>query len=183
MSETELENPDAEPDEVIEGGDDQEAEPDDGGDLEAKADTGPSTEAIMEKADKENRRYMKALTKILGPDDSRRECVHCNGLGVQWGDDAPSLEVATAEDAEACPHCNALGVVKTGSLQPGQETKPCAKCGGRGWREVVAPLAAVTPYVAAQPEAPQVLQGQYIPGKGFVPYGQTEPIAGSLEGA
>jgi hypothetical protein len=180
MSDVETENPDAEPDEVIEGGDDgHEAEPDDG-EPEAKADTGPSTEAIMEKADKENRRYMKALDKILGPDETRHECVTCNGLGVQWGDDAPSLEVADADDAEACPHCNALGVVKTGSVQPGQETKPCAKCGGRGWREVIAPLATVAPYVPAQPEAPQVQQGQWIPGKGFVPYGSDEPLPGSL---
>jgi transcription elongation factor Elf1 len=180
MSEHEHENPDAEPDEPItlDDGEGDGGEPDDP--EAAKADAGPSSAAVLEKADKENRRYMRALEKILGEDETRHECPTCNGLGVTWGEPEALLEVAAADDAEPCPACNALGVVKTGSKQPGQETKPCGKCGGRGWREKIAPLAAVPAYAPTETLAPQVLQGQYVPGVGFIPYGQEEPIAGSI---
>jgi len=137
----------------------------------------------MKKADSENRRYHKALDRILGPDATRHECVACQGLGVQWGEVAPELEVKQAEDAEPCPDCNALGITKTGSLQPGQETKPCGKCGGRGWRDVVQTYAPPVVLPTAATSAPQTMQGQYIPGRGFVPYGSDEPIPGSYTGA
>lgn len=170
-------NPDAEPVEPI--------EPDEPDEPETPLDAppaGPSSEALMQAADKENRRYHAKLDKILGPDENRHECEACNGLGVKWGDDAPAPELVVAEDAEPCPKCNAFGLTLTGSKQPGQETKPCAGCGGRGWREKIVPLpppVALPPY---QQPVDTPVAGQYVPGKGFIPYGSTEPIPGSLTG-
>lgn len=169
-------NPDAEPEpEPIEGGDD-EAE----GEPEAVKPAGPSSEAVMQAADKENRRYHAKLDKILGEDDTRHECTKCNGLGVTWGKDEPPMELVTAEDAEPCPKCNAFGLTLTGSKQPGQETKPCGGCGGRGWREKIVPLAPIAALPNTTPGQGQVLQGQYVPGKGFVPYGADEALPGTL---
>lgn len=180
LEETTEPNPDAEPDvepEHIDGGDDgQENDP------EAAKPTGPSSEAVMQAADKENRRYIAKLEKILGPDESRHECPACNGLGVTWGDTEELPELLFAEDTEPCAGCNALGIVKTGALNPEQATMPHSACGGRGWITKVAPIppvAALPPYT---PPADQPIAGQYVPGRGFVPYGATEPLAGSLTG-
>lgn len=35
--------------------------------------------------------------------------------------------------AELCDVCNGHGVTLTGSMVPGNDTKPCEKCGARGW--------------------------------------------------
>ena len=175
-------NPDAEPDEAIDGDDDQgDDELDDGTD--APPDPAlPSTEATMAKADKENRRYMKALDRILGPDEARHECAACNGLGVSWEAPADTIPLVQGEDAEPCPDCLAYGEVLTGSKNPAQMVKPCAKCGGRGWREHIVPVAFVPSVVPADNPAAQTLQGQYVPGRGFIPYGSDEPLPGSLAG-
>src|SRR4051812_2504164 len=46
----------------------------------------------------------------------------------------PDLSVLEdALDAIPCPDCRARGEVKTGSLVPGQTTKMCSRCVGKGW--------------------------------------------------
>jgi hypothetical protein len=46
----------------------------------------------------------------------------------------PDLNVLEdALDAIPCPDCRARGEVKTGSLVPGQTTKMCSRCVGKGW--------------------------------------------------
>jgi len=184
MSETETETTEETPGDGdgAETQPDTETEEEEASETPAEAAARLGSDQVMKKADSENRRYHKALDKILGPDENRHECPACNGLGVTWGEQEALPEVKQAEDAEPCPDCNALGVTKTGSLQPGQETKPCGKCGGRGWRDVVQLYVAPTTIPTVDTAAPQTMQGQWIPGRGFVPYGQEEPIPGSYVG-
>src|SRR4051794_8625998 len=87
---------------------------------EAPAPAPPSSEAVLKKADSENRRYHRALDKILGADSGHRECPACQGLGITWAQDAEAPELKQADDAEPCPDCNAYGLTITGSKNPDQ---------------------------------------------------------------
>jgi hypothetical protein len=139
----------------------------------------PSSEAVLKKADAENRRYHRALDKILGPDSGHRECPACQGLGITWAQEEEAPPLLKAKDAEPCASCNAYGQTLTGSRDPAQATKPCADCGGRGWRNVVKPPELVTPLPPAPVAAETPIGGQYVPGRGFIPYGATEPLPGT----
>jgi hypothetical protein len=143
----------------------------------------PSSEAVLKKADAENRRYHKKLDTILGPNSGHHECPACQGLGITWAQDAEAPDLRQADDAEPCPACNAFGVTITGSKNPEQATKPCNECGGRGWRNVVKPLEPVAPITPPAPPSDQPIGGQYVPGRGFIPYGATEPLVGTNLGA
>jgi rubrerythrin len=146
---------------------------------EAPAPAPPDSEATIKRAEKENRRYHKAIDKIFGENSGHRDCPACDGLGITWAQDAEAPELRQADDAEPCPACNAFGVTITGSKNPEQATKPCNECGGRGWRNVVKPLEPVAPITPPAPAADQPIGGQYVPGRGFIPYGATEPLPGT----
>jgi hypothetical protein len=146
---------------------------------EAPAPAPPSSEAVLKKADAENRRYHKKLDTILGPESGHRECPACQGLGITWAQAEDEPPLMKAEDAEPCPTCNAYGVTITGSREPQQATKPCADCGGRGWRNVVKPVPVPTPIVTPQAPANDPIGGVFVPGRGFIPYGATEPLPGT----
>jgi hypothetical protein len=133
------------------------------------------SEELLKKADQANRSYHKRLNTILGDDPNRHECPTCQGLGVTWGEPEPVLELVEAEDARPCEKCNAVGVVLTGSKNPQQATKQCSSCGGRGWQNVVLQSAPVVPIMPAQPAGASPVGGQWVPGRGFIPYGQAEP--------
>jgi len=161
-----------EPDQPDNG--DQPAEPE--GQTPAQAAAALGSDELLKKADSANRAYHKKLAGILGDDPNRHECPTCQGLGVTWGEAEPALELLDAEDARPCEKCNAIGFVKTGSKNPQQATKPCNACGGRGWQNVVLAPAPVVPIITPQPAGEQPLAGQWVPGRGFVPYGQVDPI-------
>jgi hypothetical protein len=150
---------------------------------EAPAPAPPDSEATIKAAEKENRRYRRAIDKIFGENSGHRDCPACQGLGITWAQDVDAPELKQADDAEPCPDCNAYGLTITGSKNPDQATKPCNGCGGRGWRNVVAPVAAVTPLVQTQVQTEAPIGGQFVPGKGFIPYGATEPLPGTNFGA
>jgi hypothetical protein len=90
-----------------------------------------------------------------------------------------SARAAAGRRRRAVPACNAFGVTITGSKNPEQATKPCDECGGRGWRNVVAPLEPVATMPAPALPTDTPIGGQYVPGKGFIPYGATEPLPGT----
>jgi hypothetical protein len=146
---------------------------------EAPAPAPPDSEATIKRAEKENRRYHRAIDKIFGENSGHRDCPACDGLGITWAQDVEAPELRQAEDAEPCPACNAFGVTITGSKNPEQATKPCNECGGRGWRNVVKPLEPVATMPAPALPADTPIGGQYVPGKGFIPYGATEPLPGT----
>jgi hypothetical protein len=182
MSETEHEQPEGEPDHGTETHEDTDTEGEPEQSPEEAAATDGSAE-LMAKADRENARYHRAIEKLFGPDENRHECPTCSGLGIVWGDvgeaAGPPLELLQGEDARPCEKCNAYGVVVTGSKHPGQETKPCTRCGGRGWYEqpvAVAPLATLPTPTGGNPEP---LAGNWVPGRGFIPYGSSEPLPGT----
>jgi hypothetical protein len=146
---------------------------------EAPAPAPPDSEATIKRAEKENRRYHKAIDKIFGENSGHRDCPTCDGLGITWAQDVDAPELQQADDAEPCPDCNAYGVTITGSKNPDQATKPCNGCGGRGWRNVVKPLEPVARFSPNEPTPETPIGGQYVPGKGFIPYGATEPLPGT----
>jgi hypothetical protein len=150
---------------------------------EAPAPAPPDSEATIKRAEKENRRYHRAIDKIFGEDSGHRECPSCQGLGITWNAHEAAPDLKQAEDAEPCPTCNAYGVTITGSREPQQATKPCADCGGRGWRNVVKPLEPVAQMGVTPPPTDTPIGGQYVHGKGFIPYGATEPLPGTNFGA
>ncbi len=129
------------------------------------------SEQTLKKADAANRAYMQKLEKILGADDDRHECAACNGLGVTWGATVAEPELKQADDAEPCPKCNAYGMTITGSRDPGQATKPCGECGGRGWRNVVVQLAPVAPIAPHEMTPATAQMGTMQPDGTFVPFG------------
>lgn len=173
-------NPDAEPEvepEHIDGGDEAQEQ-----EQEAVKPAGPSSEAVMQAADKENRRYMKKLETILGPDEARHECVYCNGLGVAWGEQGATPDYVHPDNLVMCETCNGWGQVLTGAKNEMHYLAMCIKCAGNGYETVPAQpsnVATITPYT---PPTDQPIAGQFVPGKGFIPYGSTEPIPGSLTG-
>jgi hypothetical protein len=144
-----------------------------------RAPEAPDSEAMLKRAEKENRRYHKAIDKIFGENSGHRECPACQGLGITWNAHEAAPDLKQAEDAEPCPTCNAYGVTITGSREPQQATKPCADCGGRGWRNVVKPLEPVAQMGVTPPPTDTPIGGQYVPGRGFIPYGATEPLPGT----
>lgn len=179
MSETEQENPGTEPEPDHDDDDEAAAPPEPEQSPEAAAAADGSNE-IMLKADKENQRYHRAIDRILGPDENRHECAACDGLGIVWGEQGAGAnelpELAVAKDARPCEDCHAMGVVLTGSHHPGQETKPCADCGGRGWLNVVVPVPAPPTPLTPSAQSQQQLTGTWVPGRGFVPFGASDPI-------
>ena len=161
-----------------------EPEPDTPGDQSlAQAAAAEGSEEQLKRAETANRNYHKRIREILGDDPNRHECPACEGLGVVWGEQQEEYDFATAKDAEPCTDCNALGMVLTGSRNPDQRLKPCTPCGGRGWLVKPVPVAPVvalpvTPEAAATP-----VGGQWVPGVGFIPYGQTAPTIPDAGGA
>jgi hypothetical protein len=139
----------------------------------------PSSEAVLKKADSENRRYHRALDKILGPESGHRECPACQGLGITWAQEEEAPPLLKADDAEPCPSCNAYGQTITGSRNPDQTLKPCNDCGGRGWKNVTPKLEPVAPIVTPQAPTNDPIGGVFVPGRGFIPYGATEPLPGT----
>jgi hypothetical protein len=140
---------------------------------------GPSTEETLGKLSKANVTYLKAVERILGPDETRHECPTCEGKGIVWGEVEAAIELRTATDSEPCEACAALGVVLTGSRNPEQRTKPCGACGGRGWNTPTPAPVEAPPFIPAGPQVAQPVAGQWVEGRGFIPFGATEPLPGS----
>ena len=148
---------------------------------QAAADYGSAE--LWAQIDKANDTYITRVLKIVGPDAPLAGCDHCQGRGFTLGQVEPAPAMLDAEDAVVCQKCNGYGQTKTGALPgfTGQPLKPCGRCGGRGWHEKPIELAPVVPIAAQQvgqpvPVTPQPVGGQWVPGRGFIPYGGTEPI-------
>jgi len=81
-----------------------------------------------------------------------------------------------------CEACNGYGLVETGSKNPDHITAICTACSAMGYITKAAQPSNVAPLPTYVPPTDQPIAGQYVPGRGFVPYGSTEPIPGSLTG-
>ena len=78
-----------------------------------------------------------------------------------------------------CASCAGYGRVLTGSKAPEHYTAICTSCAGNGFitqPTVVPPVSYLPPAVDT---APQTVSGQLIPGVGFVPFGESEPVPGT----
>jgi hypothetical protein len=123
---------------------------------------------------------MRKLDSILGEDENRHECTACNGLGVTWGDPTPPSELQHPADYQECERCAGYGFVESGSKHPDYAAVVCTACSGKGYQIQPLEPPRVSYLPQPEPQAAQVLQGQYIPGRGFIPYGSDEPLPGSL---
>jgi hypothetical protein len=100
----------------------------------------------------------------------------------------PDLNVLEdALDAIPCPDCRARGEVKTGSLVPGQTTKMCSRCVGKGWigsGSFVSPEAGVTngthveqPVFTPPAETALPPEAEALRRQGFLVIPPSQPIA------
>jgi hypothetical protein len=168
-----------EPDETPGLAPDEEEEAAEHEEAEAPAPAPPSSEATLKKADAENRRYHKKLDAILGADSGHRECPACQGLGITWQqEEVPTL--LQAKSSERCDECDGWAIQRSGAREgTDQWSKPCEGCGGRGWKTKIAPPEVVATMPTPQLPTDTPIGGQYVPGKGFIPYGATEPLPGT----
>jgi DnaJ-class molecular chaperone len=181
MSETTI-NPDT--GEIIEGDEpaDAQEEAEREAEQEAELKNEPKREASqvqLQKADSANRTYMRKLDSILGEDENRHECTACNGLGVTWGDPESPTDLQHPAEYVACARCAGYGVVESGSKHPDYAVVVCTDCSGKGYSIAATQPAPVSYLQPTTAPAAQVLQGQYVPGRGFIPYGSDEPLPGS----
>jgi DnaJ-class molecular chaperone len=150
---------------------------------EAELKNEPKREASqvqLQKADSANRAYMRKLEGILGEDENRHECAACNGLGITWGEPEVPADLVHPTNYVMCTSCNGYGDVISGSKNPDYAMVICTDCQRKGYTITSAQPAPVSYLPPAEPPAAQVLQGQYVPGRGFIPYGSDEPLPGSL---
>lgn len=111
--------------------------------------------------EREAARHTEAVRSIMGPfAEGMVECERCNGIGLH----EPGPTPRTHEFFKACPTCNGFGEVITGSLHPGDESRACPACKGRGYLEQIGgdgqPLAdASGSHVAAPIVQPQAANG------------------------
>jgi hypothetical protein len=139
--------------------------------------------ALIEKAERANRNYTKRLREIFGADTTLYDCVHCNGLGITFEpeqtDGVPS-DVKMAENLEVCEHCNGYGLNLTPSKNEDHMTAVCTKCSGIGYLVKTTPAPVYEVPTPAAPAADTPIGGQWVPGRGFIPYGQTEPLPNTV---
>lgn len=144
---------------------------------EAAAESGSAE--IPRKLERALKTHKTRIEGILGMRLDGHECATCDGMGFVMEPQGAAPDLRDADDAEPCEGCNAFGFVRTGSKVPGQDSKPCGRCGGRGWHEKVLPPPPFIPVQAASPEQPAQFGGNFVPGVGFIPYGATEPLPGT----
>jgi rubrerythrin len=148
----------------------------------AVAATAEGSDDLRKKFDKANSDHRKRLERLLGAPLEGQECPTCDTYGYVLGPKDESVPLKAADDAEACDACDAFGEVLTGSKNPPQMVKPCSRCGGRGWREKLPPPQVVEPLPPWTPIPVTEQQGTFVPGRGFIPYGATEPLPGTAGG-
>lgn len=194
-------------------------------DEEAAEDETPEPAALSEKEleamnrqlDAEAKRHRDALDRIMGEDAlALVPCAVCgeNTAGFHFPANAypdghptrvaletlgEGMDVTLANDdeAETCDRCTGFGETVTGSHVPGQETRPCTKCGAKGWTSAqdrqtwkgteavrlaasaVPPVTAVAPLPAD--DAPQF--DQYGRPRGHEFYGRSEAYMSADERA
>lgn len=110
-----------------------------------QAATEESSEEMIKKAERARGDFTRRIQKIMGENAPTHDCPTCQGLGLVWDLPADPVELVEAADAVACEDCNGLGVQRLPSRVPGNDTRTCLTCGGRGWHEVVAAPTNVTP--------------------------------------
>lgn len=138
---------------------------------------------LIEKGERANRNYLKRLREIFGPDTPLYDCAHCGGLGITFEPEQESgvpSDVVHPDNLETCPTCNGYGEVITGSKNPQHVTTICTDCAARGYIVKATAPAVVTPLPPAAPAADTPVGGQWVPGRGFIPYGQTEPLPNTV---
>jgi hypothetical protein len=137
------------------------------------------------KLEKENERHIRAVVKLLGPDMEGNICPTCDGFGFADAEQRASIDAGLPDDFKqpenykTCEGCNGYGEVKSGAKNPNYVVVTCTQCSGKGYVIEAAPVAHVTPLPVAPATSDQPIGGQYVPGRGFIPYGATEPIPGT----
>jgi hypothetical protein len=146
--------------------------------LEKPASTYGSVETWRQ-IDKQNDLYIAKIVKIVGQDAPLNGCEHCQGRGFTLGEQVAKDELQHPSEYVACERCAGYGVVESGSKHPDYAVVVCTDCSGKGYSIAATQPAPVSYLQPPTAPAAQVLQGQYVPGRGFIPYGSDEPLPGS----
>lgn len=182
----EIETPELEPDPAVtEHPDEPETEPQEHPDEpEPEQEPEPEPEPIdvekaMKQLEREATRHANRVSEIMGEDaqelavcplceivtpgfvfpqaipDEHRDAV----IGwLRGGADVPAMEPEPG--IEVCDVCNGHGKTLTGSLVPGNDTKPCAKCNTLGWTD---PTARSSWLATHPPAAPEQTPQPFVP--------------------
>jgi hypothetical protein len=171
----EPENPDAEPEEEIEGADEDGAETKQAEDGEANLSAVMDEKELEKRAqrlDAENTRHAKRIGEIM--DEAAVDLVPCpvcmDGIaGWVYAPEAQALPeeaqlrlrqliglsglegLMQATFAQRCPACDGQGEVKTDSRVPGYETATCEMCSKMGWIRIGAQTTNGTVHVEPEP--------------------------------
>lgn len=75
--------------------------------------------------------------------ESEYSCQHCRGLGYEEAEVCETCKGARGQDGIDCPDCQVLGYTEEHDQKWSCGHRPCASCGGIGWRgRVVIPQVA-----------------------------------------
>jgi hypothetical protein len=99
-------------------------------------------------------RHEKRVHEVMGEFAAGMvTCEHCNGIGLaEPGEPEPELQ--PHDYFKGCETCAGIGLVKTGSIRPGNSTRDCPTCRGRGYLEALKdgqPLASAPSLAEAAP--------------------------------
>ena len=183
MSDTEIEEgltPDVElePDDELEEAEIEEMTPAEAAEAEGSAEVAKKLKAATQS-------YHTRIVNILGRDMEDKVCPTCEGFGFYDGPDPTAAhsdlpsDFVHPDNYVTCQDCNGYGEILSGSKNPAHAVVTCTKCSGLGYKieTVAAPSAPVYTLPTAENTSPQ--NGTYIPGRGFIPYGATEPLPGT----
>ena len=98
--------------------------------------------------------YLQTVSEVIGDSMPVTPCAFCHGFGFN------ALEILPDSHSHRCENCGGHGRVYTGSLVPGNETKPCDECRGSGFKTELP--QAVTPPAPEEPAPLAILSAEEV---------------------
>lgn len=151
----------------------------------AEAAAAEGSHELADKLKAATKGYHTRIANLLGREMEDNICPTCDGFGFATAEQVQASTTGLPEDFVhpdeyvQCRSCNGYGEILSGSKNPGHAVVTCTKCSGLGYTIQAAHTNTTSATVYDFAPQPQTMNGTYVPGRGFIPYGETEPIPGS----